>query len=469
MTISIKEKINSYRATLSAEMCSRFDQMNESAQIAEVISNTTKAEKTETYGLNLEVDQTKQITQDQNVWNQDYKEQNKQPPKTGLVVEKNDSTKLALEKKPQTNKPKTNYVVQLGESIDDLVKKSLVAQDKEINEANFKECKEKFIKANSVIIRTNTEKNEQYLIAGKIAVLEGKIDTSKNKSQAEVNASWKKTNHKQEIKPEIKQETLTQTKIIKLTKAATDDELKSANIIKKPHCQYIKNIKTGNISAIYNAPKWTIGITKDIETYSDKGQILQKDFYDQNGEISTYRYSQGKLISETLRKPDKTKELYYGGEGNPWASKVTYDQKGKATYYRYEPYPPDDTDNWIKTDNPKLLNKVESEDVKLRTDSILSAISWGTNEDKFIQNIGKNYIVGKHRKRISMDLLPIEEYKEINNIILNKTGKSLSNLIAKHFELNPDSLSRQMFASDWENHQNDTMQRFYNYLKKHNL
>lgn len=93
--------------------------------------------------------------------------------------------------KPPVEPKTTKYVVQVGDKISDLVKKSLSAQGKtNPTPEDYNAAKEKFLKDNEANIK-KAKNGTQYLNAGAEVVLDGEIDVSKNKTKADVEAEYR--------------------------------------------------------------------------------------------------------------------------------------------------------------------------------------------------------------------------------------------------------------------------------------
>ena len=72
----------------------------------------------------------------------------------------------------------TDYTVQRGESFTDLLKRSLEAQGKEVNEENLAEAREEFMKNNPGALK---EKNgKEYLLMGEVVKLPGALEDKAN-------------------------------------------------------------------------------------------------------------------------------------------------------------------------------------------------------------------------------------------------------------------------------------------------
>lgn len=119
----------------------------------------------------------------------------------GLSVEKTNTKKEsdspAKQTTDETKNKTTEYAVQLGDSIEGVVRKSLKAQGIENpDKAKLKEATDKFINDNGGVggdlIKTN-KKGVLILRAGTTIKLDGDIDVKNNKSAEEVEAQWAKT------------------------------------------------------------------------------------------------------------------------------------------------------------------------------------------------------------------------------------------------------------------------------------
>lgn len=186
----VKQLIERYESTLNDAELKQFKSMKEPEQVQIAIIKVNNATPTETGALsNLEA---KQI----------------EPPKGNIFptnqTQTGNSTGLVLERKnlpspeAQANLPKpeikpeikpetktTKYVVQLGESVEDLVKKSLTAQGvKDITVKQFMDGIDKFKETNKGIIN-----KKGYLIAGKEAILDGEVAQGE-KTAREINDAW---------------------------------------------------------------------------------------------------------------------------------------------------------------------------------------------------------------------------------------------------------------------------------------
>lgn len=85
----------------------------------------------------------------------------------------------------------TNYVVQLGETIEGMAKKSLAAEGKDTSdEKELAIAKQKIIADNKKLIKTS-QKGRKFFLAGETIILQGEIDITGNKTAKEVKQEYK--------------------------------------------------------------------------------------------------------------------------------------------------------------------------------------------------------------------------------------------------------------------------------------
>lgn len=207
----------------------------------------------------------------------------------GLSIEKTAFVKVEP-KENSSQEETTQYVVQLGDSIDSLVDKSLSAQKKNKKEVEvFEQAKEKFLQSNSHAIR-ETKAGQKYLLASSKVVLDGKIDTSKNKYSEEVKMQYEQAlaKKRKENAPEVKS---SQTKSKIAGTVYQDGEVVVEKGVGKLIKKYTKNDKGQN--------------SRIVESY-EHGHLVQSDEYKKNGDIVIKGYKRDKLAFAEIHYKEGT-------------------------------------------------------------------------------------------------------------------------------------------------------------------
>jgi len=414
MVDSVNKLIANYQSKLTGAELEQFKSMPEDKQLAIAMVKTDKAAPTDLGALS-NLDAKPGAKSSDGIFSKG------QPPEensTGLVIERkgapyvDDKTGLPsteIPKEQPTTAKTTHYVVQLGDSVDGLVKKSLKAQGVNNPDAKtFEEAKAKFVESNKDFVKTN-KKGVDYLIAGKIVNVEGKISTKKNKSAKKVNEAWAQQHAKtQKANPfkrteeapkqhvetpplsSTKQNTPTpkvsvpqntpppKTETVNAkpptTESTTDDkskiakpqtgtdQLAEAKLYKPKNGFSLPNIEYGTKKAevakesglvrdkttgLFSRTFSEGGVSRTEKYDANKKLIFAESKY-QSGDVTTKFFQNGK-ISKKVLKTDKGTTTFEGYVDDKTPTKCTQIINGKKEITKWDAQKED----WVKPEPPK--------------------------------------------------------------------------------------------------------------------
>lgn len=364
MVDSVNKLIANYQSKLTSTELEQFKSMPEDKQLAIAMLKTDKAAPTDLGALsNLDAKPGAKST--------DGIFSKGEPPEensTGLVIERkgapyvDDKTGLPSTEKPKENPPAsktTQYAVQLGDSIEVVVKKSLKAQGIDApDEKQLKEATEKFIADNGGVSKKGLIKENKngvkFLSAGSTVKLDGEVKFDKTAKQVE--KAWAEKYAKQPANTTEKSagdtakqaETGTKPAGTKLAPAKqtgttdtklqtmSDSEIKEFN---KKHPEYKeKNItidkyrkdpKTGEVSVMYSKDGH-----RTLRLYDANGNNTALKTYYKDKTVEVMTGSSGKYNFAKKEKicPDGTRVLYKDDGKGGWEEiKTTPTKAAPAT------------------------------------------------------------------------------------------------------------------------------------------
>lgn len=425
----------------------------------------------------------------------------------GLVIERSDDVKIpnrrpdssdmasepvnpTVEAPAEESSKKTKYVVQLGDTIEGLVRKSLKAQGIENPDENkLKEAVEQFKEENSSIIKSN--KRGTYLLAGKEAILRGEVDVSGNKTAEQVKDEFrrrypsKKESEAQPGKTEAapasaerkpstpkaensappaakdavtppKNEPAPQSNVpgnnpsaeVQKTDQATTPKVDTAKAPKTATRKVSISKASLEAAGIEIKPnsRFTRGLDGNlVQEYQDPGQIKRKEIYGKDNKLVKREssYMSGDLKTEVFENGIRKETILKTKEAE---TRFVYDKEGKNDYTEKTV----DGKQYIYDVKKKMFVEMRPETdpanfnnaMKNRVQAILKASQrLGTDEDTFIQNLTRNFVSLKNGDKY--DFLTKEEYSAIDKYIkqLNVTTpkgyqvKGLKEWIENEFDL----------------------------------
>jgi len=175
---------------------------------------------------------------------------------SGLVLEHTNPP--FVEAKTNVEVPKTTqYVAQVGDKIEDVVKKSLVAQGKEVNDSNIKAATEKFLKDNHALIRHNSRGT--FINAGSTVTVDGKVDLGPKTAEEVKNEYKNKYGEKTEAQKqaEVQKKTVVANAPAKVT-GKSNNSPPPSKVVVKPNSQQVPAkvvVKPGNLQVPVKVPE----------------------------------------------------------------------------------------------------------------------------------------------------------------------------------------------------------------------